>query len=92
MRKIWDAIVRFLCRIPYDKLWHLIAGLIVAALLVIGFGLPGWAGLVGAIVAGVAKETFDYCTTKEVDGWDFVATSAGGVVILLLWLLHQALF
>lgn len=92
MRKIWDKIVELLSRVPYDKWLHFIGGLLVACLLVITFGLPGWAGLVGAVVAGIAKETFDWCTTREVDGWDFVATCCGGVVVLVFWLLHVAIF
>lgn len=30
IRKIWDAIVSFISKVPYDKLLHFVAGLIVA--------------------------------------------------------------
>lgn len=87
MRKLWDKIVALLLRVPIDKWLHFIAGMVVAAVCVITFGWPGWVGFLAAVVAGLAKEAFDWYTTKVVEWKDGVATAIGGLVILVLWLL-----
>lgn len=79
MRKIWDKIVALISKVPYDKLLHFIAGLVIAAFFCITLGMK--VCIVPAIVAGFAKEFFDNWTSDEVDWWDFVATVAGGLVI-----------
>lgn len=88
LRKIWDAIVGLLYKVPFDKWLHFGAGLLAAAFCVITLGWPGWAGLLGAVAVGAAKEVFDWFTTKVVDWLDAVATIAGGAVVLGLWLLR----
>ena len=88
MRKIWDFIVGLLYKVPFDKWLHFWGGLLAASFVCIALGWPGWAGLLGAGLAGAAKEAFDWFTTKVVDWKDAVATALGGVVILAFWLLH----
>ena len=88
MRKIWDWIVAQFLKVSVDKWLHFIAGLLVAAFIVIAIGWPGWAGLIGAVAAGLLKEAFDWVTTKKVELWDGIATAAGGLVVLFFWLLH----
>lgn len=85
MRKIWNWIVALISKVPYDKLLHLLAGLILAAFAAIVCGAR-WPIAVAAF-AGIAKEAFDYATTKEVDWLDAVATLAGGLIIqIFVWL------
>lgn len=85
IRKIWDAIVKFICKVPYDKWLHVIGGLVVASFFAISLG---WKCVLPvALVAGLLKEVFDYFTTKNFDLWDWVATIAGGFVIqVFVWL------
>lgn len=87
MRKIWNWIVALISKVPYDKLLHFIAGLIIAAFFAIV--LPKWAEwcIVPVIFAGVFKEFFDKWTTQEWDWWDFVATCAGGLIIQIFVIL-----
>ena len=87
IRKIWDAIVSLISKVPYDKLLHFIVGLIVAAFFVISLKLAGWEALLVAVAVGALKELFDWLTTEKVEWWDAVATVIGGLVILIFWLL-----
>lgn len=81
-----------------DKANHFIAGVIagdLAALACVLAGLPQFSrmgALVGAALAGLAKEVYDWYTnrqaiasgalpTHDVDPYDFVATLAGGVLV-----------
>jgi len=82
IRKIWDAIVSFVCNIPYDKLLHFIAGLVISAIFYIDLKMVPC--IVPAIAAGVIKEFFDMWTTDQADWKDLVATVAGGALIQLL--------
>lgn len=79
MRKIWDWIVALISKVPYDKLLHFIAGLLAAALAAITFHFR-WCIAV-AIFVGIAKETFDWATTKKVEWLDLLATAIGGLII-----------
>ena len=85
-RKIWDAIVRFISSVPYDKLLHFIAGLIIAAFFAIALGMKFcfWP----IIFVAFGKEFFDKWTTGEWDWWDFAATCFGGLVPQLFVLLN----
>lgn len=82
IRKIWNAIVAFIEKVPYDKLLHFCVGLIIAAIVALPFHIKVcfWAPL----FAAVAKEMFDAWTTQKADPWDFVATMAGGLLIQIL--------
>ena len=79
IRKIWDAIVRFIYKVPYDKLLHFIVGLLVASFFNVSLGML--VCIIPALFAGVLKEAFDYWTTNQFDWLDLVATVAGGAVI-----------
>ena len=79
IRKIWDAIVKFFSSVPYDKLLHFIAGLIIAAFFNVSLGML--VCIIPALFAGFIKEFFDLWTTDQWDWWDFVATVSGGAVI-----------
>ena len=85
IRKIWDAIVRLISKVDYDKLLHFCAGLIIAAI----FALPLHMEvcIVPVIFAAFIKEFFDLWTTDKWEWWDFGATCIGGLVIQLLVIL-----
>lgn len=82
IRKIWDAFVSLIGKVPYDKLLHFIAGLIIAAI----FALPLHMKvcIVPVIFAAFIKEFFDLWTTDKWEWWDFGATCLGGLVIQIL--------
>ena len=75
-----------------DKKYHVLAGLLVAALV----GLPCylesinlfaglWAAIVSGIIAGGVKEWCDMRTDgNKWDWWDFFATCLGAVLVVLL--------
>ena len=71
-----------------DKILHLAAGAIASAVVFWISGNP-WLGLAAAVVAGVAKEYWDSRGHGTVDVWDFVATTAGGLLISLACLILQ---
>ena len=79
IRKAWDWFVGLIEKVPYDKLLHFVAGLIIAAFFNICFGVIPCAGL--ALLFGLLKELFDKYTTGSYDLWDAVATFIGGAVI-----------
>lgn len=82
LRKIWDAIVKFICSVQYDKLLHFIAGLIIAAIFALPLHMK--ACIVPVVFAGFIKEFFNLWTTEKWDWWDFAATCIGGLVIQIL--------
>ena len=85
IRKIWDAIVKFISSVPYDKLLHFVAGLIIAAIAALPLHMK--ACIVPVVFAGFIKEFFDSWTTDKWEWWDFGATCIGGLVIQLLVIL-----
>lgn len=87
IRKTWDKLVALVCKVPYDKLLHFVAGLIIAAFFALVVPSWRWGAIISALVAGVAKEVFDYYTKKQVDYKDALATIIGGVVIQIFALL-----
>ena len=69
-----------------DKALHMIAGLVIS--LVIGWIYDPLIGLTVAIVAGIAKEVWDYMGNGVSDFDDVLATLQGAIVaciILILW-------
>lgn len=86
MRKLWNKFVTLLYKVGQDKWFHFIAGVLAAATAAFAFNV-WYAPLVAAAGFGLLKEGFDLCTTKVVEWKDWVATTAGGVVITALWLL-----
>ena len=85
MRKIWDKIVALISKVPYDKLLHFIAGVLIAAFFCITLGMK--VCIVPVVIIGYAKEFFDMWTSNEADWWDFAATVAGGLIIQIFVLL-----
>ena len=90
MRKIWNAIVKWILSIPQDKRLHFVAGIIIAAFFCIALGMK--ICIVPAIFAGFIKEFFDVWTDKNGEGWDwwdFAATCLGGLVPQIFVLLNM---
>ena len=67
--------------VGHDKVLHFLAGLSIAALL--GVFLPAPLALLGAILAGAAKELKDLKTHKP-EILDLLATAAGGLIAICL--------
>lgn len=78
--KIWNKLAERLAKIPVDKLYHFIAGLIIMA--VFGILLGPWAIFV-VISAAIAKEVIDYKAYGHFDIKDAAATIIGGVVLMI---------
>ena len=85
MRNLWNKIVALLLKVPIDKWLHFGAGVLVAAFFAITLHVE-WC-IAPAIFIGVAKEAFDYATTRTTEWWDLFATVMGGVVIQIFALL-----
>ena len=86
IRKIWDAFVALIYKVPYDKLLHFIAGLLIATLCALVFNWGAWC-IAPVVVFAAAKEVFDRWTTGVMDWKDFLATVVGGLIILLFVLI-----
>ena len=81
IQKCWQ----WLIALPKDKLWHVIAGLIIGSFFAIV--LPIEAPIVPVIFAGAIKEFVDQWRGGAADWHDFVATLAGGAVIqTMVWI------
>lgn len=63
-----------------DKLAHFLVGAGISA--IVGVILGPLFGLAAAVVAGAAKELWDRAGHGTPDIWDFVATAAGGMVVV----------
>ena len=61
-----------------DKALHMVAGLIISFIL--GWLYGPLVGLAASVVAGIAKEIWDYCGHGTPDFGDALATAEGGVV------------
>ena len=85
IRKIWDALVKLIYKVPFDKWLHFMAGLIIAAFFNITLGVEGC--IKAALCAGVLKELFDLLTTDTAEWKDLLATVLGGLVIQLFVLI-----
>lgn len=81
IRRIWDWFVNLLAGIRRDRLYHFIAGLIIAALFYIVLKMP--VCIVPVIFAAFIKEFFDTWTDGNFDWIDLLATVLGGFVIQL---------
>lgn len=89
MRKIWDAIVKWLLHFPSDKKLHFVAGFVIASFFGLALGMK--AVLVPALFAGFIKEFFDAWTSPGGEGWDwldFLATCLGGALAQCFVLLN----
>lgn len=73
-----------------DKLYHLVAGFVIA------FAIAFWkpeVGLFAAIAAGVLKEVYDkYGKKTEADPLDTIATTVGGIFGAAASILIQNIF
>jgi len=81
IRVLYDAAVSLFCRIGYDKLWHVIAGLVIASFFCVTLRME--ACIVPVVFAALVKEFFDLWTVDNWNWKDFIATLAGGAVIQL---------
>ena len=73
-----------------DKLYHLIAGFVIA--FIIAFWRPE-VGLLTAIIAGIAKEVYDkYIKKSYADPVDTIATTVGGILGAAASILIQNIF
>lgn len=79
MKKIYEKVMGWFRGVGIDKYWHFIAGLVIAALFHIAFGLE--VCILPVIVAGFAKEAYDLVTDYRWDWLDFAATILGGLVV-----------
>lgn len=86
--KTWNKLVELLAKIPVDKLYHFIAGLIIMA--VFGILLGPWAIFV-VIAAAIAKEVIDYKAYGLFDIKDALATIIGGIVLMLCFIIKHFL-
>ena len=71
------------CGIPADKQMHFLSGAILGILFASVFG---WAGILWVAAIACAKEVYDYLNPDKhtADIWDWVATTLGGVLGVLL--------
>lgn len=84
MKRLFDRFWRWLAAVPQDKLWHVIAGLVVGAFFAVV--LPIEAPVVPVIFVGAIKEFVDDWRTETSDWRDFVATvSGGGLIQVMVW-------
>lgn len=87
MKKIIDFIVS----IPHDKLLHILAGIVIAmvVLRVVSFvGVPGMIArfivLIVVILTGVLRKIYNIKHNGVFDKNDLYATISGGLIVLLL--------
>lgn len=73
-------------KIPHDKKLHFCCGCIIS--LLIGLYNPIY-GLSAGVVAGVAKEIYDYYDYGLFDKYDMLATWAGAVIATCLCVIVQ---
>lgn len=78
---------KWLCNIPADKALHLIAGMLVVAVVATIFPCMAEWLVVVAIVAGVGKEIRDEVVYGDFDWEDLTTTIVGGFIMqIFIWL------
>jgi len=82
IKRIWDWLIERLNSIRRDRLYHFIAGLIIAAFFCITLKMGVWC-FVPVVFAGFIKEFIDQWRGQDFDWVDFAATLAGGLLIAL---------
>lgn len=65
----------------YDKALHFAAGLLIVVILMMT-GVPALYAGIACLIAAAGKEAFDEYTYGGASLWDFVATVAGGALVL----------
>lgn len=76
--------------IAYDKKLHFFAGLIICIVISLIFKNPMY-GLIGAVVAGIAKEAYDWYDYGKPDPMDCLSTWVGGVAGYIVGVLIKSL-
>ena len=76
--------------IPTDKKYHFLAGIIICFVVALIFKNPMF-GLIAAVVAGLAKEAYDYYDYGKFDFADALATWVGGIAGYIVALLVHTL-
>ena len=76
--------------IPKDKLYHFIAGLIICIVVALIAKNPLY-GLISSVLAGIAKEAYDWYDYGKPDPMDCLSTWVGGVVGYIVGVLIKAL-
>ena len=75
-------------KIADDKKLHFIAGLIICIVVALIFKNPMY-GLIASVIAGVAKEVYDYYDYGKIDFLDTLATWVGGIAgYIVAFLVH----
>lgn len=74
--------------LPYDKRLHFAVCFLITLLL---FPAIKWWGAVAAMVAGIAKEMFDYDDYGVFSWWDILADFAGTATAVLILTLIKIL-
>lgn len=67
----------------YDKALHFFAGLVIVAILLVA-GVPALYAGIACLLAAAGKEALDEYTYGGADLLDFVATMAGGILVLVV--------
>lgn len=82
MKKIYEKVLGWFRGIGIDKYWHFIAGVLIAALFHIAFGLE--VCILPVIAVAFIKEMYDTVVKLvPIDWWDMTATILGGLIIQL---------
>ena len=69
--------------IGIDKFYHLIVGFLISEIALFATFNPYY-GVILALIAGVLKEVYDYYFGGDVDAFDIVATTSGGLVPMIV--------
>ena len=77
-------------KIEQDKIMHFIAGIIVCFVVALIFKNPMY-GLIGAVIAGIGKEVWDYYDYGKPDFMDCLATWVGGIAGYIVSVLVKVL-
>lgn len=84
---MWKRIITAIDGIGRDKLYHFIAGMAIAVLFGIVFGLGPWCVIASAL-AGAAKEAVDKWSRHTFWDWgDLLATVLGGIAVSLCFII-----
>lgn len=68
-----------------DKQLHILAGFVIA-MVTQGLTESLWVAFLASAVVGAAKEAYDALGHGTVEFWDFLATAAGGLLFVALFL------
>ncbi len=75
-------------KIEQDKILHFIAGIVICIITALILKNPLY-GLIASVVAGIAKEFWDYHSYGKLDFMDALATWIGGIAgYIVAFLVH----